>query len=208
MCPPIPEAQCPAHISHHSTQMLGRFSLLSCILVCRPKASLTRKPDCTKPCYLVFVVVVVLAAPRACRILVPQPEIEPVPPAVEVRSPDHWTTTEFPTMLSERPTAISNVANFQRGTLTFPDPLAASSGRVTHYCPLRGCSRESCCFLANSADMAPLASHFFPPESGPSGWKSGSHLGTMRHEAGGKAQETLRGADLSQPLPTSRYLAA
>ena len=31
----------------------------------------------------------------ACRILVPWPGIEPVPPAVEVWSPNHWTTREF-----------------------------------------------------------------------------------------------------------------
>ena len=31
---------------------------------------------------------------EACRILVPQPGIEPVPPAVEVQSPNHWTTKE------------------------------------------------------------------------------------------------------------------
>ena len=34
----------------------------------------------------------------ACKILVPPPGIEPVPPAVEVRSPNHWTTREFPTL--------------------------------------------------------------------------------------------------------------
>ena len=33
----------------------------------------------------------------ACRILVPRPGIETVPPAVEVWSPNHWTTREFPT---------------------------------------------------------------------------------------------------------------
>ena len=32
-----------------------------------------------------------------CRILVPRPEIEPGPPAVEVWSPNHWTAREFPT---------------------------------------------------------------------------------------------------------------
>ena len=32
---------------------------------------------------------------RACRILVPWPEIEHVPPTVEVWSPRHWTTMEF-----------------------------------------------------------------------------------------------------------------
>ena len=31
----------------------------------------------------------------ACRILVPRPGTEPVPPAMEVRSPNHWTTREF-----------------------------------------------------------------------------------------------------------------
>ena len=32
----------------------------------------------------------------ACVILVPQPGFKPVPPAVEARSPNHWTTREFP----------------------------------------------------------------------------------------------------------------
>ena len=32
----------------------------------------------------------------ACRILVPQPGIEPGLPAVEARSPHHWTAREFP----------------------------------------------------------------------------------------------------------------
>ena len=31
----------------------------------------------------------------ACGILVPQPRIKPRPPAVEVQSPNHWTTREF-----------------------------------------------------------------------------------------------------------------
>ena len=30
----------------------------------------------------------------ACGILVPQPGIEPTPPEVEARSPNHWTTRE------------------------------------------------------------------------------------------------------------------
>ena len=35
--------------------------------------------------------------PRAARgISVPPPGIEPVSPAVEARSPNHWTTGEFP----------------------------------------------------------------------------------------------------------------
>ena len=41
------------------------------------------------------------AAPHsvACRILIPQPRIEPVPPgshAVEAQSPNHWTVRKFP----------------------------------------------------------------------------------------------------------------
>ena len=32
----------------------------------------------------------------ACGILLPQPESEPVAPAVEVQSPNHWTAREFP----------------------------------------------------------------------------------------------------------------
>ena len=30
----------------------------------------------------------------ACGILVPQPEVEPVPPAVEAQSLNHWTARE------------------------------------------------------------------------------------------------------------------
>ena len=32
----------------------------------------------------------------ACRILVPPPGMEPVPPAVEAQSPNHWTAREVP----------------------------------------------------------------------------------------------------------------
>ena len=31
----------------------------------------------------------------ACGILVPWPGIKPAPPAMEVQSPNHWTTREF-----------------------------------------------------------------------------------------------------------------
>ena len=34
----------------------------------------------------------------ACGILVPQPRIEPVPPAVEARRLNHWTAREVPMM--------------------------------------------------------------------------------------------------------------
>ena len=36
-----------------------------------------------------------LSCPLACGILVPQPGIEPVSSAVEVPSPNHWTTREL-----------------------------------------------------------------------------------------------------------------
>ena len=40
-----------------------------------------------------------LADCAVCRILVSQPGIEPVPPAVEAQSPNHWTSREFPFLL-------------------------------------------------------------------------------------------------------------
>ena len=33
----------------------------------------------------------------ACGILTPRPGIEPISPAVEAQSPNHWTTRELPT---------------------------------------------------------------------------------------------------------------
>ena len=49
-------------------------------------------------CVFIFLFYVFGCSPTrdltACRILVPQPGIEPVPPAVEVQSPNHWTTGE------------------------------------------------------------------------------------------------------------------
>ena len=36
-----------------------------------------------------------------CGILVPQPGIKPIPCAVEVQSPNHWTTREALTMTSD-----------------------------------------------------------------------------------------------------------
>ena len=45
-----------------------------------------------------FLIYFLFFTPRhvACGILAPRPGIEPVPPAVEVQSPNHWTTWEFP----------------------------------------------------------------------------------------------------------------
>ena len=47
-------------------------------------------------CFLFFFLQGFWPHRMACRILVPQPGIEPMPPAVEVRSPNHRTTREFP----------------------------------------------------------------------------------------------------------------
>ena len=40
-----------------------------------------------------------LSYPSACRILVPQSGIEPVPPAIEAQVLNHWTAREVPVML-------------------------------------------------------------------------------------------------------------
>lgn len=32
----------------------------------------------------------------ACRLLVPQTVVEPMPPAVDMQSPNHWSAQEFP----------------------------------------------------------------------------------------------------------------
>ena len=45
--------------------------------------------------------------PMACRILVLWPRIEPMPPAVEARSLNHWTSREAPTFIS--PSSINTV---------------------------------------------------------------------------------------------------
>ena len=42
----------------------------------------------------------ILAVLHGCRILIPQPEIKPVIPAVEAWSPNHWTAREVPRYIS------------------------------------------------------------------------------------------------------------
>ena len=46
--------------------------------------------------FFLFFVFVFWLHSEACRILVPQPGIEPAPSAVRVQSPNHWTAREFP----------------------------------------------------------------------------------------------------------------
>ena len=44
-----------------------------------------------------------------CGILIPWPVIEPIRPAVEVQSLNHWTTWEVPYSLGEENRNISNI---------------------------------------------------------------------------------------------------
>ena len=51
--------------------------------------------------FLIFILFFVML--RGCGILVPQPVVEPGPSAVSTRSPNHWTTKEFPCAHSSMP---------------------------------------------------------------------------------------------------------
>ena len=44
----------------------------------------------------IYIYIYIFFCHMACRILVPWPEIKPVPPAVEVQSCNHWTTRVVP----------------------------------------------------------------------------------------------------------------
>ena len=46
-----------------------------------------------------FIFFFFLLGRAACGILVPRPGIEPMAPAVEVRSPNHWTAREVPVLV-------------------------------------------------------------------------------------------------------------
>ena len=50
---------------------------------------------CFKPLFYLFIYLYFLAAPQGMRDP-SSPSIEPVPPAVEARSPSHWTVREVP----------------------------------------------------------------------------------------------------------------
>lgn len=50
-----------------------------------------------KACLSLFVL---MPCPAACGILVPCPEIKPVPPAMETQSPNHWTAKEIQNKLT------------------------------------------------------------------------------------------------------------
>ena len=61
----------------------------------------------------------------ACGILIPWPEIEPMPPAVEVWSLDHWTTKEVLSALySCHPVAFGSLVSDEKLTVNLrEDPL-------------------------------------------------------------------------------------
>lgn len=46
-------------------------------------------------------------------ILVPQPGIEAIPPSVEVQSPNHWITREFPENFQDNEKNFFKVLKFQ-----------------------------------------------------------------------------------------------
>ena len=47
-------------------------------------------------CFKIILFIIIICCAVACEILVPQPGIEPLPPAVEAQSPNHWTARELP----------------------------------------------------------------------------------------------------------------
>ena len=89
-----------------------------------------------------------LAPPcAACSILVPQPGIEPVPPVVEVQSPNHWTARDFSRNLSFLWDATCWEISFSN--YTFParpwyrEGLILEFGQLEYWCLISGVS----CFL-------------------------------------------------------------
>ena len=114
----------------------------------------------------------------ACGILVPQPGIEPVPPAVEVWSPDHWTTREVP----EQSSLVSRILRCESDRPAYPEtkatkgPLPCKSSLWS----LAGCISatrpQSPCFPNRRAWASPVRHHCChhrcpcaPPQS-PSSW--------------------------------------
>ena len=84
-CAPGP---CPCRVSAHPLQISDAAS--------------SAKPPCPsslgRVSFMAFLTAVLLfwGCCVACGILVPQPGIQPVPPAVEAWSPNHWTAREAP----------------------------------------------------------------------------------------------------------------
>ena len=62
-----------------------------------------------------------------CGILVPWPESEPVPPAMEVWSPNLWTAREFPVVVTEMETTPLSPGNVPGSQASFQARSLAGS---------------------------------------------------------------------------------
>ena len=63
----------------------------------------------------------------ACGMLAPQPAIDPVPPALEVQSPNHWTTREVPRLDFEQILIRCLLTSGGKGEAAFEDKQVSNS---------------------------------------------------------------------------------
>ena len=63
----------------------------------------------------------------ACGVLAPQPGVEPMPPALEVQSPNHWTTREVPGLDFEQILIRSLLTSGEKGKAVFEDKQVSNS---------------------------------------------------------------------------------
>ena len=89
-------------VAHHFVDYCSHYYWSGCfhwLAVWRLKPPKEATVFCLFVCFLkftfLFVSFVLFSVCKACGILVPRPEIRPVPPAVEAQSPNYWTTREF-----------------------------------------------------------------------------------------------------------------
>ena len=85
---------------------------------------------------------------EACRILVPRPGIEPLPPEVEARSFDHWNTREVPHLfhvilithcgMYHHPHFVDKKTKVQRTWIICPSHTAREWLNRTHHPPTSG----------------------------------------------------------------------
>ena len=85
------------------------------------------------------------AVQRACRIFVPRPGTEPVLPAVEVPSPNPWTTREFPAWL----------------VFLSEDLPWVSFSHLVHCCRINACLLE--CSVGSVSSYRHLLTSVLPP---------------------------------------------
>ena len=67
---------------------------------------------CSRPCWYLFHLFF-WSCRVACGILVPQPGIKPVPPALEAQSVNHWTTRGVPVVCFKYSSVYTSVPNSQ-----------------------------------------------------------------------------------------------